>query len=89
MDIGNVLRKTWRDEVTIRSVFSNTISKLYNKPVEIISVRLQSNTICIKTGNPLINSELQLIKSEILENSKSKLEKIWIRIPNQDTIKFL
>lgn len=89
MDIGNALRTSWRDDITIRSVIANTIKELYDKPVNINSVKTYKNTILIKTHNPLINSELQLMSKQIQETCIWKLKIMGITLENTTQIKFI
>lgn len=89
MDLGNALKRVWRDDITIRSVIANTVKQLYTKKIVIISIKISGKTILIKTWNSLINSELQMIRWEIEQESKNKLSQMWIHIDKNTTIKFL
>jgi hypothetical protein len=75
MDIGNALRRAGREDITIRAVLANTISEVYEREVLIESVRIHGKKIIIKTGIPLINSELSLMSEDI---KKASLEKLGV-----------
>jgi len=49
MDIGNALRRTGRENITIRAVLANTISEVYQREVFIESVKIHGDKILIKT----------------------------------------
>ncbi len=89
MDLGNAIKRAGRDDITIRSVIANTIQELYPRNVSITSVKISGNTILIKTWNPLINSELQMMKWELENLSREKLNKMWIPLDRGTMIKFL
>lgn len=89
MDLGNALKRAWRDDITIRSVIANTITQLYPRKFTITSVKLNGKTILVKTWNSLINSELQMMRWEIEQECKNKLSLMWINIDRDITIKFL
>lgn len=89
MDLGNALKRVWRDDITIRSVIANTVKQLYTKKIVITSIKISGKTILIKTWNSLVNSELQMIRWEIEQESKNKLSQMWIHIDKNTTIKFL
>jgi c-di-AMP phosphodiesterase-like protein len=74
MDIGNALRRAGREDITIRAVLANTISEVYQREVLIESVKIHGSTILIKTGKPLINSELSLLSEDIKKASLQKLD---------------
>lgn len=80
MDIGNSLRRLWRDDITIRSIIANTIHEIYNHECEVQSVKVHGNTILIKTGSPLINAELQLLDWKIKQSALKKLWWVWIKL---------
>ena len=73
MDIGNAIRRAGREDITIRSVLANTISEIYSHEVIIESVKIHGSKIMIKTGKPLINSELSLLSEDIKKASLQKL----------------
>ncbi len=89
MDLWNALKRAWRDDITIRSVIANTIAQLYSRKVTITSVQLSGKTILVKTWNSLINSELQMIRWDIEQESKNKLSHMWIFLNKDIVIKFL
>jgi len=89
MDLGNALKRAGRDDITIRSVIANTIWEVYKRKIEIQSVRMSGKTILVKTWNALINSELQMIWTEVESTARKKLSKMWIIISWDTKIKFL
>jgi len=89
MDIWNALRRAGRDDITTLAVISNTVKEMYNKTVEIQSVKLLWKKILIKTWNSLVNSELQLLEWDIKKASLKKLEKLWIKIKKDCVMRFV
>lgn len=89
MDIGNALRRAGREDITIRAVLANTISEVYWREVYIESVKIHWKKIVIKTGKPLINSELMLMTENIKEASLKKLNVMWIKLSQDLTFRFL
>ncbi len=89
MDLGNALKRAWRDDITIRSVIANTVTQLYPRKITITSVKLSGKTILVKTWNSLINSELHMLRSDIEQECKNKLSLMWIHIDKDIVIKFL
>lgn len=87
MDIGNALRRTGRDEIVVYATIANTVKEVYNKNITIHSVSMRGKKIYVKTGNALINSELQLLSGDIKKASLKKLQAIGIHL-SQD-IRFL
>lgn len=88
MDIGNALRRAWKDDIIMRSMIANTITELYGKNIAIQSVKILWKKIIIKTGNSLINSELQLLEWDIKEKCIEKLWKLWIKIHSESVMRF-
>lgn len=89
MDIGNALRKSWREDITILAVVSNTVKAVYGKDIEIQSVKILGKKVIIKTWNSLINSELQLLEWVIRETSIKKLTIMWVNISNECVFRFI
>jgi hypothetical protein len=89
MDIGNALRRAGREDITIRAVLANTISEVYQREVRIESVKIHGSTILIKTGKPLINSELSLLSEDIKKASLQKLDDMWIKLSTDITFRFM
>jgi len=89
MDLGNAIKRAGRDDITIRSVIANTVTQLYSRNIAITSVKVSGKTILVKTWNPLINSELQMMKWEIESLSREKLQKMGIILDIETVIKFL
>jgi len=89
MDLGKAIKRAGRDDITIMSVIANTISEIYERKIEIQSVRLSGKTILVKTGNAMINSELQMIRLEIESSAKNKLIHMWIPLEWKTSIKFI
>lgn len=93
MDIGNALRRAGRDDITIRSIIANTTQNIYFEKtwvqISISSIQLRWKKVLIKTGNALINSELQLMQESI---KKASLEKLWtmsITLSKELTFRFI
>ncbi len=74
MDIGNALRRSWIDDITIRSTISRVVASSLEYDVTVLSVKIHGNIIRVRTDNPLINSELSLKSGDI---KKASLEKLW------------
>lgn len=60
-EIGNAIRRAGREEITIKSVLSNTIKGEYYREIDIVSIQIKGNKVLVKTGSTLINSELTLL----------------------------
>ncbi len=89
MDIWNALRRAGREDITIRAVLAKTIGDVYNHEVIIESVKIHGKKIIIKTGKPLINSELQMLEWRIKELSIKKLKDMWIKITQDVKFRFV
>ena len=89
MDIGNALRRAGREDITTRAVLANTITKIYGREVIIESVKIHGNKIIIKTGKPLINSELSLMSQDIKKASLEKLFSIGIKLSPDIVFRFV
>ena len=76
MDLGNALKRAGRDDITIRSVIANTVQEIYPRSITISSVQIRGKTILVKTGNPLINSELNMMRQKIQDSCFIKLKSI-------------
>lgn len=85
MDIWNALRRAGREDITIRSIIAKTIRDIYNREVPIKSVKIHGKKVIIKTGKPVINSELNLISQDIQKAALTTLSNIWIKL-SVDTI---
>lgn len=88
MDIGNALRKKGREDITIRATIANTVKEFYPHSFNIVSVKIHGNTVSIKTGKVLLNSELQLLQEEIKKASLQKLKKMWIILSDDIRLRF-
>lgn len=89
MDIGNALRRAGREDITIRATLANTIREIYSHEVYIESVKMHGNKIIIKTGKPLINSELSLMSEDIKKTSLQKLDSMWIKLSPDIIFRFV
>lgn len=93
MDIGNALRRAWRDDITIRSVIANTVKEMSQEKlwytVSIDSVQIRGKKVLVKTGNALINSELSLLQGDIKKASMKKLSMMHIKIGNDIVFRFI
>ncbi len=92
MDIGNALRRAWRDDITTRSVIANTVTSFAKEvlwhDIIIESVQLKWKKVFVKTGNTVLNSELQLLEWDIKKASLKKLSKMHIKIWNDIVFRF-
>ncbi len=89
MDIGNSLRRAWRDDITIRSVIANSIYEIYPHEITIKSVQIHGNKVIVKTGSSLISSELQLLSWTIKEKSLKKLYSMKIELSKNIVFYFI
>lgn len=93
LNLSESLKKSWREEVIIKSIIWNTVILEFKKEKEfditssLVSIRLKNNIIFIKTTKPIINSELSLIEKEIKKESLKKISKLWLKFWDFD-IKF-
>ncbi len=84
MDIGNSIRRSWKQEVIIQSIIWNTILDVFKsqKKIDIekylVSIKIKGGNILVKTNKPIINTELYLLNEEIKKTSQAKLEKLWL-----------
>lgn len=94
MQIGDSILRKWKEEVIIKSMIWNSIVEVFHEQKNInvtsylVSIRLNKNTIFIKTNNPLINTELLLLDDKIKKLSSGKLKKVWIKFHDFD-LKYL
>jgi len=94
MDIGNSIRRSWKQEVIIQSIIWNTIIEIFEteKNIDIrrylVSIKLKWENILVKTNKPIINTELYLLNEQIKKVSQDKLKKLWLYKTNFD-IKYL
>lgn len=89
MDIWNALRRTGREDITLRSIISNTIQELYPNKITITSVQVRWKKILVKTGNSLANSELQFLSGDIKKASLQKLSAVGIHISEDVKVVFI
>lgn len=84
------LNKTNKEDKIISSIIYNSIINdfLAIKKIDIkwkiISIKLNKNIILLKTNSPILNSEILTIKNILLQNIKTKLDKINYKIINLD-----
>ena len=94
MDLGNSIRKTWKEDVIIKSIIWNVILSIFKEKKKIdiekylVSIKLKWENILIKTNKPMINTELYLINDEIKKASQDKLKKLWL-LKTDFNIKYL
>ncbi len=94
MEIGNSIRRSWKQEVIIQSIIWNTIIEIFEaeKNMDIkkylVSIKLKWENILVKTNKPIVNTELYLLNTEIKKISQDKLKKLWLYKTNFD-IKYL
>ena len=93
MDIGNALRRAWRDDITIRSIIANTIKEISKEKlwheITIISVQIKGKKVLVKTGNSLANSELVFLQWDIKKASLQKLSLMHIKLKNDIVFRFI
>lgn len=83
--IWNRIRSKELEEQTIKSILWKTIIDEYKNKNAIdissylISISISWSTIFIKTNKPLINKEISLVESEILQKFFEKIKKIGIK----------
>ena len=80
MDITSALKRSWREDITLRSIIANTVIQYYfdktQKKIDIESIQIRWKKVIIKTGNSLINTELLFMSGDIktlLENKVSQM----------------
>ena len=84
MQIGDSIRRSWKQEVIIQSIIWNTILDIFKRKKNIdiekylVSIKLKGGNILVKTNKPLINTELYLLNEEIKKASQDKLKKLWL-----------
>lgn len=84
MYIWDSLRRMWKENNTIKSIAWNTIIALWKnkKKIDIApymkSISIKWNRLYIKTNKPIINLEINNIKSEIEEEINRKIKKLWL-----------
>ena len=94
MDLGNSIRKTWKEDVIIKSIIWNVILSIFKEKKKIdiekylVSIKLKWENILIKTNKAMINTELYLINDEIKKASQDKLKKLWL-LKTDFNIKYL
>lgn len=85
LKLSESLKKSWREEVIIKSIIWNTLIWEFQEKKEIditsylISIRLKKNIVFIKTTKPLINSEILLIEKQVKEKSIKKISRLWLK----------
>jgi len=86
MKVGDSIRRKWREDTVIQSIVWTSIIEVYKKKKQIDitpyldSISLSGNTILVKTKNPIVNTELSNIVSEIQEVSQKRLLKIGVKL---------
>ncbi len=93
MDIGNALRRAWRDDIATYAIISNTVKEIYLQKtwvtISIQSVQIKWQKVFIKTWKSLINSELTLISEDIKKASLQKLWDLWIILSESIIFRFI
>lgn len=90
MKISDSIRRSWKEDMIIKSIIYNTIIEIFEseKKIDIknylISIQNLSWTFLVKTNKAIINSELYLLNSEIKEKSLKKLNKMWFKFKEFD-----
>jgi len=94
MDLASAINRVWKQEVIIQSIIWNTIIEIFKskKNIDIssylISIKLRSEVVLVKTNKPIINTELYNYSEEIKKVSLSKIKKLWFNYKEFE-IKFL
>lgn len=94
MDIGNSIRRSWKQEVIIQSIIWNSIIDIFKMEKDIniekylVSIKLKWENILVKTNKPIINTELYLLNNQIKKVSEEKFKKLWLHKTNFE-IKYL
>lgn len=84
------LNKTWKQNQILSSIIWNQVINFFkeNKNIDItdyiISIKILSQVIIIKTQKPIINSQILENKQKILNKIHDSFEKIWIKNKNLD-----
>lgn len=92
--IWESLKRIWREDTVIKSIIWNNIIEIFNneKKIDItsylVSIKINWETIIVKTNKPAINFELNNIKDQIKKASIIKLKKLWFEFKDFD-IKFV
>lgn len=89
LEIWNALRRAGRDEIVMKSIIANTITKIYGQGIDIVSVKHKGEKIFIKTSSALINSELNMLTDDIQKQSLETLSKLWINISKKTVFRFI
>ncbi len=84
MEIKKNLGNKINSNLLIKSLAWNCIVQVFkeqkNKDITpyLISVDIKWLTLFVKTQNPLVNSEIQMIENTIQEELKKKLKQVWV-----------
>lgn len=93
MDISSALKRTWREDITLRSIIANAISGYYfektQKKIEIESVQIRGKKIIIKTGSSIINTELWYLSGDIHELLEKKCKPLQLPLPKEAELRFV
>ncbi len=93
MDITSALKRTWREDITLRSIIASTVWEYYTKKIgsvlEIQSVQIRGKKILIKTGNPLLNSQLVLLQWDIEELLQKRFGDMKLSLWKEIDLRFI
>lgn len=84
------IRRKDKELVVIKSIIWNEIIKIIKETKKIdissylVSISIRWNIIFVKTTKPIVNHEIMEIRDLIIERSKEKLWKIWIKFYDFD-----
>ena len=93
MDISSALKRTWREDITLRSIIANTISSYYfekaQKKIEIESIQIRGKKILVKTGSSIMNTELIYLSGDILSLLQKKISPLKLPFPKEAELRFI
>lgn len=86
MDVTQSLKRLGKLESVLRSLVFKSVVDVFNEKKQIdisskiISVTQKNNTFYIKTQNPMINTELELLFPEIQKSIREKWKVMWVEM---------
>lgn len=84
------LNKTWKQNQILSSIIWNQLTNFFKETKNIditnyiISIKIISQTIIIKTQKPIVNLQIIENKEKILKKIQESFKKIWIKRKNLD-----
>jgi len=89
MDITNALKRTGRNDITLRAIVAKTVKDIYHSEIEILSVTLKSDSLFIKTWKSIVNSELNMMSEKIKTQCIKKLTTLGISLKKDIRFRFI